>query len=423
QSLTPMRYVLKSRLFWSAVILAALSGAGPAQAQRPILKTDKSVTSAFRSIVARPGLSTVKILCKGKEAALGTVVGEDGWIVTKNSELNGGKVVVKTRDGKVYDATIVGVEDKFDLAMLKINAKGLEPVEWAASKSAEQGDWLAAPGLGDDPVGIGVVSVVAREPKMFEMPAPAPKSNSGFMGVQLADDDSGLPKIGVVEKDKAAAKAGLKVGDIVLAVQGEVVSDVEGLIRKVQNFKAGDVIKLKIKRDGKEQEIQLTLGKRPAGQDSRGDLQNKMGSTLSNRRGGFPAIMQTDLVIPHTACGGPAVNLDGKAVGVFIARAGRTESYIIPSERVQGLISDLKSGKLKPKPPEPTVNVKDLEEAMNKAKLALDGKTKALKRAKEADEPDEAKIKSLTDEVAALKKKYEDAQKAFKAASGESKKD
>src|SRR5262249_2810857 len=155
QSLTPMRYVLKSRLFWSAVILAALSGAGPAQAQRPILKTDKSVTSAFRSIVARPGLSTVKILCKGKEAALGTVVGEDGWIVTKNSELNGGKVTVKTRDGKVYDATVVGVEDKFDLAMLKINAKGLKPIEWAASKSAEQGDWLAAPGLGDDPVGLG----------------------------------------------------------------------------------------------------------------------------------------------------------------------------------------------------------------------------------------------------------------------------
>jgi len=417
-----MRHVLKSRLFWSAVILAALSAAGPAQAQRPILKSDKSVAAAFRSVVSRPGLSTVKILCKGKEAALGTVVGEDGWIVTKNSELTG-KVTVKTRDGKTYDATVVGVEDKFDLAMLKIAAKGLKPIEWAPSKSAEQGDWLAAPGTGEDPVAIGVVSVVAREPKMFEMPAPAPKSNSGFMGVQLADDDDGQPKIGVVEKDKAAAKAGLKVGDVVLAVQGETVSDVEGMIRKVQSFKAGDVIKLKIKRDGKEQEIQLTLGKRPAGQDSRGDMQNRMGSTLSTRRGGFPAIMQTDLVIPHTACGGPAVNLDGKAVGVFIARAGRTESYIIPSERVQGLISDLKSGKLKPKPPEQTVNVKDLQEAMDKAKLALDGKTKALKRAKEADEPDEEKIKSLTDEVAGLKKKYEDAQKAYKAASGEAKKD
>src|SRR5262249_38139398 len=159
---------------------------------------------------------------------------------------------------------------------------------------------------------------------------------------------------------------------------------------KVQSYKAGDVIKLKIKRDGKEQDIQVTLGKRPAGQASRGDMQNGMGSTLSNRKGGFPAILQSDLGIPHTACGGPAGDLDGKAVGVFIARAGRTESYVIPSENVKALIPDLKSGKLKPKVQEPTVNVADLEAAVSKAKLALDGKQKALKRAEDADEPDEA---------------------------------
>ena len=29
-------------------------------------------------------------------------------------------------------------------------------------------------------------------------------------------------------------------------------------------------------------------------------------------------------------CGGPLVNLDGKVVGMNIARAGRTESYAIP---------------------------------------------------------------------------------------------
>jgi S1-C subfamily serine protease len=209
------------------------------------------------------------------------------------------------------------------------------------------------------------------------------------------------------------------VGDIVLSVQGEAVADVEGMIRKVQSYKAGDVIKMKVKRDGKEHDVQVTLGKRPAGQASRGDMQNSMGSTLSNRKGGFPAILQSDLVIPHTACGGPAVNLDGKAVGVFIARAGRTESYVIPSENVKALIPDLKSGKLKPKPVEPTVNVADLEAAVTKAKHALDAKQKALKRAQDADEPDEAKIKALGEEVTALKKKYEEAQKALKAANGE----
>ena len=45
-------------------------------------------------------------------------------------------------------------------------------------------------------------------------------------------------------------------------------------------------------------------------------------------------------------CGSPIVDLDGKAVGLNIARAGRTETYAIPSEEIQKLLPDLKAGKL-----------------------------------------------------------------------------
>jgi S1-C subfamily serine protease len=144
-----------------------------------------------------------------------------------------------------------------------------------------------------------------------------------------------------------------------------------------------------------------------------------MGSTLSNRKSGFPAILQSDLVIPHTACGGPAVTLDGKAIGVVIARAGRTESYVIPSENLKSLLADLKSGKLKPAPAQPTVNVADLEAAVSKVKKELDAKKKALRKEEDVDEPDEAKVKALKDEIKALQKKYDDAQKALKAATGD----
>ncbi len=47
-------------------------------------------------------------------------------------------------------------------------------------------------------------------------------------------------------------------------------------------------------------------------------------------------------------CGGPVIDLDGKAVGVNIARAGRVESYAIPSEVLKPLLHDLMSGKLAP---------------------------------------------------------------------------
>ena len=72
-----------------------------------------------------------------------------------------------------------------------------------------------------------------------------------------------------------------------------------------------------------------------------------MGSELSDRRGGFPSILQHDTVIKPIDCGGPVVDLDGKTVGINISRSGRTETYAIPSEAVLALIDDLKSGKLK----------------------------------------------------------------------------
>ena len=46
-------------------------------------------------------------------------------------------------------------------------------------------------------------------------------------------------------------------------------------------------------------------------------------------------ILQHDSVLKPSECGGPLVDLDGKVVGINIARAGRTETYAIPSEVVQ----------------------------------------------------------------------------------------
>lgn len=38
-------------------------------------------------------------------------------------------------DGKTYDATIVGVEEENDVAVLKIDATGLTPLKWATVKA------------------------------------------------------------------------------------------------------------------------------------------------------------------------------------------------------------------------------------------------------------------------------------------------
>ena len=73
-----------------------------------------------------------------------------------------------------------------------------------------------------------------------------------------------------------------------------------------------------------------------------------MGGPLSNRSGDFPAALQHDSVLRPSDCGGPIVDLSGKAVGINIARAGRVESFALPADQVKPLLKDLMSGKLAP---------------------------------------------------------------------------
>ena len=61
-----------------------------------------------------------------------------------------------------------------------------------------------------------------------------------------------------------------------------------------------------------------------------------------------PVVLQHDTVLRPNQCGGPVVNLDGQAVGVNIARAGRVASYALPASVVLPLLEELKSGRLAP---------------------------------------------------------------------------
>src|SRR5262245_3056423 len=64
--------------------LAQRSFRGPPSAN---LRDGREVRSAFRSLVADASQSTVRVVCNGQETVLGTIVSDDGFIVTKYSEL------------------------------------------------------------------------------------------------------------------------------------------------------------------------------------------------------------------------------------------------------------------------------------------------------------------------------------------------
>ncbi len=109
----------------------------------------------------------------------GIIISDDGYILTNNHVVSSNesgsyyqvseatKVTVSLFNNETkYDATIVGTDEQTDLAVIKIDATGLTPAEFADSDSIKVGEFAMAVG---SPLGLqstitcGVVSAVSRE--------------------------------------------------------------------------------------------------------------------------------------------------------------------------------------------------------------------------------------------------------------------
>src|ERR1700677_4518089 len=191
----------------------------------------------FRKIVAKPSESVVRVLCDGKESALGTIIEADGLILTKSNALRG-KITCKLKDGRVLPAEILGEHDACDLAMLKIPAKGLTPIEWRPAMNLKQGMWLAAVGQSEEPLAIGVVGVLPRTLKPFDQPGPGPKA--GFLGVSMenVEKEKGarIKSFAAGKAGSPAEKAGLKKDDVVIQIGTRAVTSMQSLQYAVQRF-------------------------------------------------------------------------------------------------------------------------------------------------------------------------------------------
>ena len=109
----------------------------------------------------------------------GIIISEDGYILTNNHVVSSSEseayyqvseatkvTVTLFNDDTEYEATIVGTDEETDLAVIKIDATGLTPAEFADSDSIKVGEFAMAVG---SPLGLqstitcGVVSAVNRE--------------------------------------------------------------------------------------------------------------------------------------------------------------------------------------------------------------------------------------------------------------------
>ena len=118
-----------------------------------------------------PGIVGISTSAKGEPYGWGTgvVMTADGYIITNTHVLDGSDAVeVIMYDGAVYEACLVGADAISDIAVLKIDAKGLTPAEFGNSDLVQVGDEAIAIGnpLGEQFSGTmttGIISGVSRD--------------------------------------------------------------------------------------------------------------------------------------------------------------------------------------------------------------------------------------------------------------------
>lgn len=317
-------------------------------AQVQTLKVDGSKQMTMSEVYASNVNSVVSINVSSttnyfgqqvETAASGTgfFITEDGYILTNHHVVSGASSVsVTLYNGESYDAKVIGSDEDYDIAVIKIDVTGATPVVLGDSSKLAIGESVAAVG---NPLGeltfsmtTGIVSCVNRAINvdgtpfnMIQVDCSINPGNSGgplfnsygevvgivsakyssysnttvegigfaipindvvslvkdimtngyvttkaYMGItpqnmtaQMAQQYRYDVTEGVfvcsVDPDSAAAKAGLKLGDVITKMDDKDITSYEDLVAAKKSYSAGDTVTLTVYREGKTIEVELTF--------------------------------------------------------------------------------------------------------------------------------------------------------------------
>lgn len=275
----------------------------------------------------------------GQETNLGSgvIVSKDGYIVTNAHVIaKADEIVVALNDGRKAVATVVGTDPDSDLAVIKVDMTGLEPLAFRETP-IEVGDVALAIG---NPFGVGqtvtqgIISATGRTglgvntfEDFIQTDAAINPGNSGgalvdargelvgintlifsrsggsmgigfaiptalveqvmnaiikdgkvsrgWLGIevlsQLRDPSQLETTTGVVVRNiipgSPAAKSGLKVGDVILSIDGVEMTDSNKLIQHVARKMPNSVLKVQVVRGSENMNIDIALAERPTQTD------------------------------------------------------------------------------------------------------------------------------------------------------------
>ena len=270
----------------------------------------------------------------------GVIVNADdkgGYVLTNDHVVNGSRdIQISFADGRVIPAKVVGIDPESDLAVLRIEGKGLTPITFGQSDKAQVGDVVLAIG---DPFGVGqtvtmgIVSALGRNrlgvnryENFIQTDAAINPGNSGgalvdingnliginsviysrtggslgigfaipvsmakdvmeqiiaegsvtrgYIGISPQDITPELAEslklkiargalVTQVVRGSPADKAGVKAGDVIVAIDGKNIQDSVAAMAVIAGLKPGQDAKFQLTRSEKAIDVAVNVAKRP----------------------------------------------------------------------------------------------------------------------------------------------------------------
>ena len=300
------------------------------------------VNESFTELAAKFERSVVQISSQNGKQILGTVVTSDGLIITKASCISETGSCVFS-DGEKWPWRMVATDPRQDLSLIRVSGKRTLPITFAMPHHQEivyPGTIAVSIGRSRSVAAWGVVTMpkykfAIEQPQCKDCtdlgatlsPYPVPVSiGAGSTPNAIA----GAIKVLRVYPRTLAERVGLLVEDQIKSFNGHAIRSRRQLDAIASTVRVGDVITADVYRSGSE----LRLSHKISDSMKKTMHDRWGGGPYSQRRFGFGPTLVHDSVLHPENCGGPLVDLEGRLLGINIARSMRVASLTILPEDV-----------------------------------------------------------------------------------------
>ncbi|MBU6170199.1 MAG: PDZ domain-containing protein [Verrucomicrobia bacterium] len=293
--------------------------------------TGRTTLAAFEAQRQVLQQSSAVISIGQEEIAYGVVVSANGHVLTKASELREKEKLTITIDRQRFDKVeVISTDDEWDVALLKVDATNLVPVTYTSATEIPQGTWVVVNGATSRTQRRANIGMISAKPREIQ------PSGGLALGIVIKNSSKRI-ELEKVTPEGGAHEAGLKAGDVIVAIDDKPLAKIEELSNALDQYKAGDKVRITFKRDGKTSTVDVRLTAKTELFDISANRNDEMSGDFSKRRSGFPRVIQHSVMGNSQTMGGPVIDLNSHCLGMNIARASRAETFAIPSAELKQL--------------------------------------------------------------------------------------